>query len=551
MTDLDRDPKEPGEGVTGPGLIKNFAILSQDEFENIIRHCFQVRTGQTIRIKLLRHLYKESAVKATVLHAIDDVMRVVWKEKWKEFVSEEDYAKKKQKRRNLVNNLYTNTDKIDKIIIEKTFSGMLLIKKVDDCIVFIPAKGRSTLETLRVALREAPKGNESKMILFAAVNKVNNSLSLSKEPKRKKPSEDMLPLEKAARNRLYYYEGGHVPAIRLFGSDDEYIREDMLHVEYSRSPLKIDYELLKVAEEHIEKKEKEAVEKGQTFFNGPCTRLIGWRASPKSGPGAAGERKELSLDLGPVSWFEYEGLNGRMRDHSLHLTRKRAEYYIGLSSLLREGSITGSRLSNVMDCGVTVLTSDGYIGYQERGNINSSVPGWYTSAVAENINRFLDDTSTDHAGALVNPEGTSTVADHEYQPKGIPHPYATVKRGIREELSAKLLNVIPPNGIRVTGLALDLTSLGLSLLFMVLLDLPKREVLKLYRKRPGKDKDEGQLLFALPNSTEVTTQEVLAKEPWVPGGKASFVRSIELIESVIDHRGVCPKDIFDYLKRHP
>lgn len=340
-------------------------------------------------------------------------------------------------------------------------------------------------------------------------------------------------LEEFVWDRLYQFGGGYVSAIRLFGSATQFVTRERLHVAYTPEEFKISPDLAPGMKEWISAKRREAKKAGRTFFNGPNTCLIKWRDQVRDGAGAAVERTQLELQVGPVGWFDFAWLNERLR--GTLTTPQICENYVGLSHIMRNGDVSKSKLANIFDCAVTVITTDGFVGYQVRSDRNASVPNQVTSAVAENINRYLDETTPDGKG-LLHP--TEYIGDlrkapgHTYRPSGVPHPFAAASRGIKAELSPSLVAHIRPNAIKLVGLSYGLDSFHPDALFVAAVDRTAEEVLQIWRRDPGKEWREGQLKFTRADFDDRTTQEILADASWVPGGKASFVRVIELVDSV-------------------
>jgi hypothetical protein len=355
---------------------------------------------------------------------------------------------------------------------------------------------------------------------------------------------------KAAKDTLYYYPRGYVSAIRLFGADDECLTERRVELHYQNEPFEYSQLLFAKKEEIIKVKTKNAQDKGAEFFNGPNTRLLKWRATPRDGIKVALEQKSLELTLGPIGWYDYVVLNETSKEKLKGAPVEEYEYYIGLSDIISNKSVGKCRLSNLFDTATTIISSDGFVAYQQRTSRVSAVPEVLTSAVAENINRFLDDADPGDSKKNFNSVADSMAdrdrRDESYQPKGVPHPFAAVRRGVGEELSPALLPIIGPNAIKLIGLSFDLGTLHPDALFALPLDLSKKEILTLCNERPGKDWLEGKLWFVRPDFKDKETAEALSKD-WAPGGKASFVRTIELLDAVKRKFGVGFKEAFELL----
>ena len=57
------------------------------------------------------------------------------------------------------------------------------------------------------------------------------------------------------------------------------------------------------------------------------------------------------------------------------------------------------------------------------------------------------------------------------------------------------------------------------------------------RRRPGKERDEGRLAFMNPDFDDSDTIAILESPEWAPDGKAGVVRTIELLDSILDDNG--------------
>ncbi len=358
-------------------------------------------------------------------------------------------------------------------------------------------------------------------------------------------------VEEAARDKLYYHPGGWVRAVRLWGAEDVYFTEDRVRVEYEHVPLAIPPELAQARDRTIEAKKKRAEAIGQVFFDGPNTRLLDFRASPVDETSAL-EVPALTLRLGPVGWYDYEGLDEAFRETQgdsppLHVYR----YYLKLDALIRDGDVSGSRLSNIMDNAVTIVTEDGHVLYGERSR-RVTYPGGLTCAVAENLNRYLDDADP-RTGQLLNrlPSAADglpeNALDGSYVPRGVPSPFAAARRGLSSEVSPRLDGLYPPSALKVTGLAFGFDILHPSLLFCVFVPASRDEILAMRAQEPGDEAYE-QVLRSIPadrNSPEAA--RVLNLDNWAEGGKASLVRALELIHAVRRRRGCSFADAFQLL----
>ena len=344
--------------------------------------------------------------------------------------------------------------------------------------------------------------------------------------------QDPHTLDHLVYKKRYAYPGGHANALRLYGAGGVCLSESSVRITYAHELFRTPPELLAERDAWIEHKKREAEEKNKVFFNGPNTRLLWWRANPPDGPGSAAETDVLHLHLGPVGWYDFEGLNGALRDSLRPEVLAPYEYYVGISALVQDRDVRHSRLSNIMSNATTILTADRRIGYQARGVSVSSVAGKLTSAVAENTNRYLDDADPTDSRLLRNISAAPTDADDMYRPSGVPHPFAAVRRGIAEELSPRLREYLCPESIKLTGISFDLEELHPDLLFLVTINLTAKEIEQICREFPGKDWHEGDTAFVEPDYNKPELQAVLAQPSWVGSGKASLVRAIDVLNDI-------------------
>ncbi|PWU05347.1 MAG: hypothetical protein C5B51_14780 [Terriglobia bacterium] len=357
------------------------------------------------------------------------------------------------------------------------------------------------------------------------------------------------PIEQYMERYLYYYKrDSYVSAARLWGAGSEFITSERLEVTYIHKRFKIDPALKQDSEAWISRKTREARQLGRSFFPGPNTQLIYWRPQTKGDSNVGKELVTLEITVGPVSWFDFEGLNGRKRGQIKYPTDY--EYYLGLSEIRKNKDVSHSKLTNIIDCAITIVTKDGYVGFQRRSSRNASVPGKLSSSIAENINRFLDDTSLDGT-VLMNPDhklyDPSITAHQRYACKGVPHPFSTVRRGIFEEASERLYEYWHPNAIKLAGMSYDLESYQPDLLFAVAIDLDKDAVLDVCQRYPGRDFHEGEIQFMRADFEDIDTQRTLSSPDWVPAGQASVVRVIELLNSLKKRLGTGFQGAFEIL----
>jgi hypothetical protein len=361
-------------------------------------------------------------------------------------------------------------------------------------------------------------------------------------------------LERIVGSQLRRCKGGHASTLRLFGTANTYAMPDDLVIRYfPEETYRIPDDLKKEAEKRIAEKQAEANAKNKIFFNGPNVRVIYWKASPPvSGPEATFERDVLELHLAPVGWFDFESTNGLIASR---LNPDRPETYapwVDLQAMTHNYFLSHSKLSNMLCNTITIFTPDGQVGYGIRRERQATVPRMFSCAVAENVNRFFDETDSKDYKRLINSVSHSMkLSDgpgNDYNPKtGVPHPAAAVRRGINEESSPDMAKHILDLGLKITGLDFGLDVFHPFLLWIALVDLTADEFMHECAVNPGKDSHEAEIKFVPADVDDAETKALLAREDWVPGGKASFVRALQLIDTIKGDKALSPVKAFDIL----
>jgi len=364
---------------------------------------------------------------------------------------------------------------------------------------------------------------------------------------------DLGPVARFAKNRLFDSPTGYAPAVRLFGADDEYFTEKYCVISYRHDEFVRPLELLPYCDRILQRKEEEAVRRGALRFNGPNTRLIEWRANPIGETDSVIERRTLNLLLGPVGWFDFEGLNEAFREQATHGDLLEACLrFVGLEEVVSNGSVQYCKLSNILDTASTIFTRDGFLGYQKRSSRVSAVPSTFTSGIAENINRYLDDADPHDSQKFFNPlpEGPwpEEAQSNDYVPKGVPHPFSAVRRGLREEVSRLIIPHVGPNAIKLMSISFDLEALHPDLLFLITVDMTAEEILRSAGSQPGRDYFEGQLRFVRADAAAFSAEEEIVKGSWVAAGKAALFRALQLIEVLKSARGLGDSQLFELLR---
>ena len=264
----------------------------------------------------------------------------------------------------------------------------------------------------------------------------------------------------------------------------------------------------------VEQLKKEAKRNNQMFYDGPHTRLIDYRATPID----ASEQKHLELSLGPIGWYDFSVVDNLLGQIFQKLKPDYIQEYVDLDEVAKWGIIRNNKFTNILDTATTLVTSDGWVSYSVRSQRVSTSGGLLTSCVAENIHQEKDDSLRPQiAGEL-------------------PAPFRTVLRGVKEELSPKLVpELVSKTCLYFLGLSFDLRSFHPDMLFMIALSITHDRLLEICRQYPGRDFLEGQVVCVRLSMLDEENSP-LAKTNWVPGGKASLVRTREFLGAVQDRK---------------
>lgn len=277
------------------------------------------------------------------------------------------------------------------------------------------------------------------------------------------------------------------------------------------------------------------LELGVQYFNGPNTRLIRFTEEGNRQLGDGSELKELTLELGPVSWEEYTLLNTFL-DYPLSVGGTMRDRYADREELFRnDRDMSWCPLSGILSLGITPITADGYGLVQKRNPRGvSSEGGRYTSGLAENIHRYLDEAPVGDMHRRLHPLGLPVevfkagTVDVNYCPQGAPSPYLAAHRGIWEEISESLALELPVTAIDFLNLGFELTKFQPVLVGIVDLGLSRHEVERRIRVSPGRDHSEFLELLYLPLDHREPETARLLREPsrWVTGGLAALISAI-------------------------
>lgn len=277
---------------------------------------------------------------------------------------------------------------------------------------------------------------------------------------------------------------------------------------------------------------------GVQYFNGPNTRLI--RFSETSKQDTSGyEHKGIKFHLGPVSWEQYTVLNTNL-DHVLRTGRTIRENYASIELLFaNDRDLRWCRLSNILCVGMIPITSDGYGLIQERNPKGVSTEGnRYTSGIAENIHRYLDEVDLSNSDvrlhSLALPADLVDMGiDYTYQPATgrTLNPYLTASRGLWEEVSEKLYRMVPLSAYKFLNLSFELEKFVPVLVGIVELGMPLKEVEQIILESPGKDHSEFLTITGVRlDPSNSVTHDILTRD-WVQGGLSAFLSSVHYWQS--------------------
>lgn len=331
--------------------------------------------------------------------------------------------------------------------------------------------------------------------------------------RKRVPSTESIEIDLKYRDRFFYWKQNFASSFRLFGASDEFFPPSTVHITpHKETQYELPDDLLRIREKVINRLSEEARQRGAMFFDGPNTRLIDYHTTPLDKT----EQKHAYLHLGPIGWHDYSVCRWAL-DHAVkNRTSDEIRDYLDLDEIADSQIIRNNKLTNILCTATTIVTADRFVLYSRRGERVSAIPGRLTSCIAENIHQEFD-------RSLEEPSMGE-----------LPSPFRTVIRGIEEEASPKIANFLRlrPSLLFLLGLDFELMSFQPDLLFLAFVPLTSGELLEMCRQFPGKDFIEGriQAVSLAPDTGELN--RILADTNWIPGGKASLIRSLEFIDSI-------------------
>jgi DNA-binding CsgD family transcriptional regulator len=341
------------------------------------------------------------------------------------------------------------------------------------------------------------------------------------------------PLTEKYLDRCYQRHGSVAEAIRLIGAADEFFPPAVLHLTLTDEKYELPEDLAIHKERIVKRLSAEAERNNGVFFDGSATRIIRGQLSdePRTrslrgwfSPTGPDERKHLFLTLGRVGWYDYSVVNYRFGQNARYLEQALIADYLDLDRIAESAALDASRLTNITGTATTIITGDGHLLYSLRSERVSAAQHALTSAVAENIHW-----------------------DKDRDEEGCPNPFLTVARGIKEELSPRLVPAAG-RGVYLLGMAFSLHQLHPDFLFAYFTEQTMEEVYKACREAPGPDFFEGKLRSVVLDVGESALHDAL-KGIWVANGKASVLRAVEFLEAIELAQRRTQKDAIQNLAR--
>ena len=338
-----------------------------------------------------------------------------------------------------------------------------------------------------------------------------------------------------ARLKPYQIAGCSAPLVHLmYGNHTSPIE---VAVNYTHEPLEIPPEVQPYYGQLSGQAERKATESGAAYFDGPIARLTRF-TERNARPGPTGEIKGITLELGPLSWVQFNVLHTFLDSIKLGDNRTIRETLCDNERVFEhDRDFRWCKLGNFLVVPVTPITVDGFAIIQERSSRGVSIDGGkFTTGISENIHRYLDEASGDDLWSRMHPL-TSPVevhrtgdADSTYRPKGVPSPMLTAERGLVEEISSKLADSIRDRkrAYQFLNVGFDMNGFHPVLVGIIELGLTLREVKEVVKESPGKDHSEYSRLHypKLDPGVEETSLLLRSVERWVPNGLAGFISAL-------------------------
>jgi hypothetical protein len=313
------------------------------------------------------------------------------------------------------------------------------------------------------------------------------------------------------RHLLYHWNDSCADAIRFAGAQDEAFAVDHIELEIAKTPYVIPEPLTRGCDRTIALFKKRAEDTNSTFYDGPCVRLINYRARPHN----LTERKYLELHIGQIGWYDYVLANQRFGDPEVagfYGESQEVSQFVEFAKLRDTRDVRTCSLSNILTAYVSITTKDGYLIFAQRSEQAASHRSLLISAVSENLH---------------------PVKDHMFDHSDGRALFDSAARGIEEELSPDLKPLKPHSEIYLLGLEFHFQGFHPGLLYYAPVPFTRKEVERLLRNSPGKDYGErkGNLAQFVHLDDLAHLRETFDKLNWFAAGKASMIRTIEYLKA--------------------
>ena len=196
------------------------------------------------------------------------------------------------------------------------------------------------------------------------------------------------------------------------------------------------------------------------------------------------EQMKLSLWFRPTDYFTVLAKNRCLKEGTFQ-----GKYILGY-----DWEIPFRALPIPFGIGLSLLTSDGYILFAQRGGNVGVRPGHYMTSVEEGLSRPLDRSTSSDA----------------------PDVYRCACRGLSEELGLVENSDFAGADILFLGLGLDTEYFMCGLRGVLKSQKTANEIVKNWQKGV-KDKMENKRIFAVPFTPEEVCEFVFSHEPWGAG----------------------------------
>ena len=319
-------------------------------------------------------------------------------------------------------------------------------------------------------------------------------------------------------------------------------------VQYSKNRIRIPTKVRPLYDVSAGKAKEIALKKNFPYFNGPNARLTQVREANTRQLATGSEQRGVVLELGPVSWEEFTVLNLFLDDAVIGKGKRQTirELFADCNKLYRNSpDLNWCQLSNILTVVMMPITTDGYGLIQLRNSHGvSAAGGLFTSGVAENIHRYLDEAQPDDLGRRVNPLGTasSRPVGEDYQPAAdhVPSPLLTAQRGLYEEISEELYWRVRTEHYRFLfmNIIIDLKYFTPLLVGVIELGCTMQEAQKLIQEFPGRDHSESNAIYfvRLDGREPSTVRLVTDNGRWHLPGLSALITGIRFWET--KHRPV-------------